>query len=127
MNIKVLSILALSAAAIVFTGCVSTVDGHVRGGVPFRKDTIVSRYERPIGAIFDAAKAVIASNGTLQAENRVNNSLVGKVDTRTVYVKVDEDQPTISKVTVQVRTSAGGVDIDLASEIDKQIALKLAR
>jgi hypothetical protein len=127
MKKQVLSILALGVAAVVFTGCVSTVDGHVRGGVPFRKDRIVSKYERPVGALFDASKAVITANGTLQAENRVNNSLVGKVDTRTVYIKIDEDQPTVSKITVQVRTSAGGVDIDMASELDKQIALKLAK
>ena len=63
--------------------------------------------------------------GVLQAENRVNNSLVAKVNTRMVFVKVSEVEANITEIVVQVRTDAGWSDIDWAAEIDKQIALRL--
>jgi hypothetical protein len=40
-------------------------------------------------------------------------------------VKVDEVEPKISRVLTQARKKGGRSDIDLASEIDKQIALRL--
>ena len=115
--------------ALVGTGCITTVDGHKSAGVPFRKDKIVSRYQLPLDQIFNAAKEVLAGEkgglGVLQAENRVNNSLVAKVNTRMVYVKVSEVEPNINEIVVQVRTDAGWSDVDWAAEIDKQIALRL--
>ncbi len=111
------------------TGCISTVDGHRSAGVPFRKDRIISRYQIPVAQVVDAAKEVLAGEkgglGALQSENRINNSLVAKVDNRMVYLKVTEVEPNISEVVVQVRTDAGWSDIDWAAEIDKQIALRL--
>ena len=119
---------ALAAcAAVSITGCYSTADGHMKAGVPFAKDTLESRYERPVPQIFAAAKDVLAFNGTLVSENTVNNSLEARVDTRRVWVKVDEVEPKVSRVIVQARRKGGGKDIDLASEIDKQIALRLAK
>lgn len=111
------------------TGCISTVDGHKSAGVPFRKDRIVSRYQLTVEQVFTGAKEVLASEkgglGVLQSENRVNNSLVAKVNNRFVYVKVSEVEPTITEIVIQVRTDAGWGDIDWAAEIDKQIALRL--
>ena len=111
------------------TGCISTVDGHKSAGVPFRKDRIVSRYQIPLEQVFGAAKEVLAGEkgglGVLQSENRVNNSLVAKVNTRMVFVKVSEVEANITEIVVQVRTDAGWSDIDWAAEIDKQIALRL--
>ena len=111
------------------TGCISTVDGHKSAGVPFRKDRIVSRYQIPLEQVFVAAKEVLAGEkgglGVLQSENRVNNSLVAKVNTRMVFVKVSEVEANITEIVVQVRTDAGWSDIDWAAEIDKQIALRL--
>ena len=46
-------------------------------------------------------------------------------DSRTVWVRIEEADPKVSKVTVQVRTNGGGADIELASEVDKRIALQL--
>ena len=118
-----------AALALAGTGCITTVDGHKEAGVPFRKDKIVSRYQLPLEQIFNAAKEVLAGEkgglGVLQAENRVNNSLVAKVNTRMVYVKVSEVEPNINEIVVQVRTDAGWSDVDWAAEIDKQIALRL--
>ena len=111
------------------TGCVSTVDGGKRAAVPFRKDKVYSRYQVPVQDVVDAAKYVLASEqgglGVLQSENRINGSLIAKVDKRTVWVRVRELEPTVSEVITQVRTEAGWGDVALASEIDKQIALRL--
>jgi len=106
-------------------GCYRTVDGHVKAGMPLKKDKITSRYERPLCEVFEASKAVLAFNGTLQREDTINNTLEAKVDTRTVRLKVVEEDPSLSQLIVQVRTKGGGSDIDLASEIDKQIALQI--
>lgn len=110
-------------------GCITTVDGRHSAGVPLRKDRIVSRYQLSTEQVFVAAKEVLAAEkgglGVLQSENRVNNSLVAKVNNRFVYVKVGEIEPTITEIITQVRTDAGWTDIDLAAEIDKQIALRL--
>lgn len=123
------SLVGAAVLATVGTGCITTVDGHKSAGVPFRKDKIVSRYQLPLEQIFVAAKEVLAGEkgglGVLQAENRVNNSLVAKVNTRMVYVKITEVEPNINEVVVQVRTDAGWSDLDWAAEIDKQIALRL--
>lgn len=123
------SLVGAAVLATVGTGCITTVDGHKSAGVPFRKDKIVSRYQLPLDQIFVAAKEVLAGEkgglGVLQAENRVNNSLVAKVNTRMVYVKITEVEPNINEVVVQVRTDAGWSDLDWAAEIDKQIALRL--
>ena len=119
--------LTASMLAIVLSGCYSTADGRMKAGVPFAKDTIESRYERPVDQILTAARQVLTHNGTLTGDNAVTKTLEAKIDTRTVWVKVDEVEPKISRVQVQVRRKAGGGDVDLASEIDKQIALRLPR
>ena len=54
--------------AIVVTGCVDTVSGRKTAGVPFIKDKIEARYERPLDDVFRAAKEVVAFNGTLVSE-----------------------------------------------------------
>jgi hypothetical protein len=127
MKTNFAGLLILTLAGVLLTGCVRTVDGHLKPGVPFAKDKIESRYERPVNEIFAAAKAVLADNGTLVREDTINKTVEAKVDTRTVRVKVQEQDPTVSHVVVQVRTKGGGSDVDLASEIDKQIALRLLR
>ena len=120
--------LAALALAVFVSGCVATVDGHTRAANPFVKDKIASRYQRTVAQIFAAAKQVLeAGEGKLTSVDTLNNSLTAKWDTRTVWVKVKEVDPTVSEVLVQVRKRNGGTDIDLASEIDKRIALQLAR
>jgi len=111
--------------AALWCGCVNTVDGRSRAGMPLATDTKESSYERPVDQIFAAAKDVLKLNGTLVSENTINHSLEAKVDTRTVWVAVDEIEPKVSRVRVQARTKSGRGDIDLASEIDKQIYGKL--
>ena len=77
--------------------------------------------------VIDAARAVIKFNGQLTADNSVNNSVTGRVNQTTVWIKVDEidSAKPVSRVVVQARGTGGVSDLDLAHEIEKQIALKL--
>lgn len=118
-------------------GCVSTVTGDKTAGVPFIKDRIEARYDRPATEVFEAAKAVIAKNGVLVREgilhgqtnalNQIVHTVEGNVNECRVWVSVAQTEPRISDVTVETRTQNGGTDIELAASIDKQIALKLVR
>ncbi len=127
MKNKFFTMLAAAALAVFVSGCTTIVDGHMRAAVPFVKDKIVSRYQRPVAQIFAAAKEVLEKEGKLNSVDTLNNSIAAKVDTRNVWIKVKEVDPTVSEVVVQVRKRNGGTDIDLASEIDKKIALQLVR
>jgi hypothetical protein len=132
MKLKIL--LGLLVTVIVATGCVKTVSGRKTGAVPLVKDRVEGRYERPALQVFNAAKEVVRFNGQLVNEvtqhsetNTVVLALEGRVQERKVFVAVKELDPKVSEVTVQVRTSMGGTDLDLAHELEKQIALKLVR
>ena len=122
---KTFSWLAIILLAVA-TGCQSTPDGRRRAGVPFQKDTIESRYQRPVAQIFSASRQVLDLTGTLTGENTISSTLEAKIDNRNVVVKVDEVEPGVSRVLVEARRKGGAADIDLAAEIDKQIALRLA-
>jgi outer membrane murein-binding lipoprotein Lpp len=136
-RMKTILFAAVVGLAVLVAGCVSTVDNRTTAGVPFLKDKIQARYERPMEQVFQAAKDVIQFNGTLVREstlenqtNAVNNiakTVEGKIGQGTVWVRVEQVDPQVTAVTVQARTKGGGRDIDLAAEIDKQIALKLVR
>lgn len=121
--------LVLAGAA----GCVSTVDERKTAGVPFIKDRVEGRYERTVDQVASAAKQVITSNGVLVNESVIYNqtntvkTVEGKVNQRTVWVRIEPLDQKVTAVTVQTRTPGGGSDIDLAHEIEKQIALKLVQ
>ena len=123
----------LLGAVLVGAGCVSTVDERKTAGVPFIKDRVEGRYERSVDEVTKAAKLVVSNNGVLVNESTLYNqtnavrTVEGKVNQRTVWVRVEAQDPKITAVTVQTRTPGGGSDIDLAHEIEKQIALKLVR
>jgi hypothetical protein len=115
----------LLAAVAIGTGCVSTVDGRSRAAVPFTKDKIVSKYERPAPQIIESTRKVLSTLGTITSDDIANNVVTASVNTRIVYVKVTQLDDKVSEVVTQVRTKGGGADIDLAAEVDKQIALGL--
>jgi hypothetical protein len=125
MKMKFFSLLALCSLPLFFTGCVKTADGHMKAGVPLSKDRLVSRYQRTVPQIITAARAVLAHNGQIQADNTVGNTLHARINNRNVWVAVSEVDPNVSEVVVQARGKMGG-DVDLASEISKQIAIQLA-
>jgi hypothetical protein len=113
-------------AVLLLAGCVSTLDGKHQGGMPFVKDTAVGRYDRTVDQAMKAARDAIVQNGVLTVENVVGKTLEGKVDKRTVWVGIEALTPTTTQVSVQVRTSGGGTDMDLANYLKEQIAVRLA-
>ena len=121
----------LAVLVLVGAGCVSTVNDRSTAGVPFVKDKIQGRYERPVDQIFQAAREVIKENGVLVNESVLYNqtnmvkTVEGKVNQRHVWVRVEGVDSKFTDVTVQTRTPGGGSDIDLAHELEKEIALKL--
>jgi hypothetical protein len=119
MKFRFFALLGLSCVLIMGPGCVSTPQDNLIIGLP-GKDKIVSRYEKPYDQVKSATIAVLKRNGTLVGDDLVRRVLEARIDTAKVYVALDDSEPKITKVTVQVRRGAVA-DIDLASEIDKQI------
>ena len=113
-------------AALLVSGCVNTVDGRREVGVPFVKDQVQGRYPRPVKELWAASKDVLGANGALNSEDSIRGTLEANIDTKSVWVKVESIDPNLSQVTVQVRTRNGGTDVELARELDKEIALRLA-
>ena len=99
---------------------------------PFVKDKFESRYERTPDQVYAAAVEVIKFNGAVGRESIINpgpnqaQSIEAKVNGRNVWVRVQAVDQKVTAVTVQVRTKAGGTDLDLTQELQKQIAVKLA-
>jgi len=54
-------------------------------------------------------------------------ALEGKVNQRNVWISVEQIDSKVSAVIVQARTKAGGKDIELCHDLEKQVALKLVR
>lgn len=125
MKLNLIALLVTALVAVISSGCYSTPDGRMKVGVPMAKDTIENRYKKPKDQIFAAAKEVLKVNGTLASENTIHNIVEARIDTKTVWVQVDEVEPQISRVRVTARNKGGTADIDLASEIATQIALRL--
>ncbi len=121
----------LIGAVVVAAGCVHTVSDQTKAGVPFIKDKVFGRYERPVPEVFASAKTVIKEMGvlvnesTLYEQTNTVKTVEGKVNQRSVWVRVEELNPALTEVTVQTRTSGGGSDLNLAHEIEKRIALGL--
>ena len=125
--------LILFGAILVGAGCVSTVNERTSPGLPFVKDRVEGRYERSVDQVFDASKQVVKAMGVLVREGVIYGqtnevkTVEGKVNQRNVWIKVEGIEPKITSVIVQTRTSGGGADLDLAHELEKQIALKLVQ
>jgi len=129
MKLKLWSIILLPAILVV--GCVKTVNDTQTGGVPFVKDKIEGRYERTVQDVYDAAIYVIKFNGTLERESTLFENEItartveGRVNQRRIWIRVEPVDAKVTSVVVQARTSGGGTDMNLAYEIEKQIALRL--
>ena len=122
----------LAAVAIIATGCVHTVTDSSTFAVSYGKDSVAGRYQRPLSAVYDAANAVIQTDGVLLTEyvphdyTNAVRSLQGRVNDCKVWIRVEQVEPRITQVDVQARTKWGRVDLDLVHEIEKEIAIKLA-
>jgi hypothetical protein len=132
MKMKFFAVLAL--AAIAATGCVSTVNDQHTFASTWSKDTVAGRYQRSVEQVYQAAVAVVQNNGVLITEyiphdnTNAVRSLEGKVNQRNVWIRVEavDARPT-TQVTVQARGTWGNSDLDLVHELEKEIALQLAR
>jgi hypothetical protein len=125
---------ALVGIALVATGCVSTVtDTHTAAMVPFGRDSVEGRYQRTVDQVYQASVQVIQHNGVVITEfiphdtTNTVRSLLGKVNQCDVWLRVEAVDPQITQVAVQARTKWGNSNIDLAHEMEKEIALQLAR
>ena len=131
MKTKLFTLLAAVVLVSLVAGCYSTVTGRSKFGMPFTKDKVEGRYERPVDEVFNAAIEVIKYNGTLVNESVLHSqtnlvkTLEGRVNQRRVYVRVEQLDPKLTSVQVQARTAGGGRDLDLTHELEKEIALKL--
>jgi len=126
--------LTFLGVAIIATGCIKTVSGtRTATAVPWSKDRVEGRYQRSVDQVYQTAVQVIQSDGVMVTEfiphdtTNTVRSLQGKVNQRNVWVQVAAVDPQITQVTVQARTKWGNRDIDLAHELEKEIALQLAR
>lgn len=122
----------LFGVALVAAGCVSTVGENKTGGVPLVTDRVQAKYPRSVDQVFNAAKLVMSQKGTVSSESNLLGQtnavrvLQGKVNQRSVWMRVEGAGQGITTLTVQVRTSGGGTDKALAYQLDKDIAVRLA-
>ena len=123
MNIKVLSSLFLSVLLLA-AGCVSTVDGRSKAGVPLSKDKIVKRFNRPMQQTVLSTRAVLSRDGKLLVDNIAANAFEATVKDCRVWVKLEEVEPQLTQVTVQARRGANS-DIEMAADISTKIAVQL--
>ena len=124
MTFRLFLLCVASSLAAVSVGCISTPQGK-QFGLPGVRDTVVSRYERPIDQVINSAREVLSRTGTITGDDVVNNEVSAKIDTRSVWVTVSEVEPLVTEVKVRVRSSRGMADQAMAAEIDKQIGIGL--
>ena len=111
----------------------STVTDNNTLATTWSQDTVAGRYNRSVDQVYQAAIHVIQQNGVLLTEyiphDATNNvrSLMGRVNESRVYVRVQEIDAKTSQVDVQARTKWGVSDLDMVHELEKEIALQLAR
>ena len=120
MKLKWIFSLALAVAALGVTGCVETIDGRHRAGVPIVRDRVEGRYDRTPADLWAAAKDVLKHQGTLVSEDTLKNVLEASIDERRVWVKVEEFDTKTTRILVQARGKAGGADMEMAAFIDKR-------
>jgi len=124
---------AFAGMVIIATGCVKTVSGTHSPALTWSKDKVEGRYQRSVDQVYQASVAVIQNNGVMIQEyiphdtTNTTRSVQGKVNEKNVWISVAAVDPTITQVTVQARSSMGVSDIGLAHELEKEVALQLAR
>ena len=124
MTFRLVLLCVASSIAAISVGCISTPQGK-QFGVPGVRDTVVSRYERPLAQVINSAREVLSRTGSITGDDVVNNAVSAKIDNRSVWVTVSEVEPLVTEIKVRVRSSKGTSDLVMAAEIDKQIALGL--
>ena len=131
MKLKYLA--ALASATLLLTGCVKTVSGGHALALSITPDMVEGRYQRSVDQVYQAAVTVIQNNGVLLNEyiphdtTNTVRALEGTVNQRHVWVRVEAVDPRITQVDVQARSKWGFSDVELVHQLEKDIALQLAR
>ncbi len=133
MKMKFLAGLAGIGMVLLTAGCVGTVSGTHSPAMSWGQDYMVGRYDRSVDQVYQASVQGVQTDGTLITEyvphdttNEVR-ALYGKVNDQNVWIRVEGIDPQITQVTVQARSKWGAKDLDLTHELEKEIALQLAR
>ena len=90
---------------------------------------INARWTRSIARRFK----VINNDGTLLTEyiphdtTNTVRAFMGRVNQNKVWMRVEAVDPQITQITVEARTKWGNQDLDMAHELEKEVALQLAR
>ncbi|HEY1662905.1 MAG TPA: DUF3568 family protein [Verrucomicrobiae bacterium] len=133
MKMKTIAGLAGLGIIILTGGCVGTVAGTHSRAVSWGQDSVYGRYDRSVDQVYQASVQVVQTDGTLITEyvphddTNTVRSLYGKVNNENVWVRVEGIDPQVTQVTVQARSKWGTKDLDLVHELEKEIALQLAR
>jgi hypothetical protein len=124
----------LAGAALGVAGCASNVTEQNAGGnLPAYRDRVESRYDRPLNDVFEAAKRALNSYGNITQEGTLLTSpnpvrtLAGSVNQRGVWLRLEGVAPSVTSVTLQIRSRWGGTDLPLAHELEQRITLELGR
>jgi hypothetical protein len=126
MKLKWPLVLLACVSTLFVNGCVDTVDGRHKAGMPFQKDRAEGRYARPPADLWAAAKDVLKYHGTINSEDITRQSLQGNVDERDIWITVGAVDATVSQVIVQARSKGGFADYQMAAYLEKEIAVRLA-
>lgn len=126
MKLKWTLILLACVSTVFLNGCVDTVDGRHRAGMPFQRDRAEGRYARPTADLWVAAKDVLKYHGTISSEDISRQSLQGNVDERNIWITVAAVDANVSQVIVQARSRGGFADFQMAAYLEKEIAVRLA-
>ena len=92
-------------------------------------------YQRSLDEVYAAAVKVINTDGTLVTEyiphdtTNTVRAFKGRVNDNTVWMRVQAVtvEPPLSEITVEARTKWGNQDLDMAHQLEKEVALQLAK
>lgn len=131
MKIGFLAILA--GVVLGVAGCVHTVTDQKTAGVYLSRDKVEGRYKFPINTVFEAAKRALQVTGQVTRESTLLEStnqvraLEGKVRDTDVWIRIEAVDAQVTSAIVQARSTWVGSNIPVAHDVEKQIALELAR
>ena len=131
---KIGLLVIVCGVALGVAGCVSTVTDQKTAGVYLSRDQVEGRYKFPLNTVFDASRKALQSLGgqvtrestLLESTNQVR-ALEGKVRDTDVWIRIEAVDAQITSVTVQARSTWIGSNVPVAHDVEKQVALELAR
>lgn len=125
--------IVLAAVTLGVTGCVSKVTQDNPGRAPAYRDRIEAQYKQPAEKVFEAAKRAFNSFGNITRESSSVSSaaqlcfIEGSINDNRVYIRIEGTSPTATKMIIQVRSSTGGTNLQMANELHRQTEIELGR